>query len=104
MAYQKIGHHPRYPTNPFIAKAIDEIEIKKKTQIIRPGNRSAIQQIVNDQGELTGHTAFLKYIEVDDEQFAKVFLSQFATFWELTKPAIRVFGYILNELYKPMFR
>lgn len=98
MAYQKIGDHPRHLTNPFVAKAIEEIQFTKKTQIIRPGSRSAIQQIVNDDGETTGHTAFMKYIEVDDEQFAKVFLSQFASFWELTKPAIRVFGYILNEL------
>ena len=27
---------------------------------------------------------------------AKVYLSQFAAFWELTKPAIRVFGYVLT--------
>jgi len=27
-----------------------------------------------------------------------VYLSQFAAFWELTKPAIRVFGYILTRL------
>ena len=29
---------------------------------------------------------------------AKVYLSQFAAFWELTKPAIRVFGYVLTRL------
>lgn len=98
MAYLKIGNHPKHQENPFIEKAIDEIEFKKKTQVVHSGNRSVIQHIVNDNGEPSGHTAFLRYVEVDDEQFAKVFLSQFAAFWDLTKPAIRVFGYILNQL------
>jgi hypothetical protein len=40
----------------------------------------------------------MRYVEVDEEQFAKVYLSQFAAFWELTKPAIRVFGYILTKV------
>jgi hypothetical protein len=40
----------------------------------------------------------MKFVEVDEEQFAKVYLSQFTAFWELSKPAIRVFGFIINVL------
>ncbi len=54
--------------------------------------------MVNAEGEATGYGAFMQYIEVDEDKFAKVYLSQFAAFWELSKPAIRVFGYILSAL------
>lgn len=32
------------------------------------------------------------------KKFAKIYLSQFAAFWELSKPAIRVFGYIITMI------
>ncbi len=54
--------------------------------------------IVNNSGEVEGHTAFMRFVEVDEEKFSKVYLSQFTSFWELSKPAIRVFGYILSVL------
>ena len=41
---------------------------------------------------------FLRQIEVDEEQFTKVYLSQFESFWDLSKNAIRVFGYIMTKL------
>jgi hypothetical protein len=40
----------------------------------------------------------MRFIEVEEEKFAKLYLSQFSSFWELSKPAIRVFGYILTKL------
>ena len=73
----------------------------KKTRIIRPdeGLAKQTQQIVvNSDGETTGYGAFMQYIEVDEDKFAKIYLSQFAAFWELSKPAIRVFGYLLSVL------
>jgi hypothetical protein len=99
MKYNPITKQPAFEENPFVEKAIHDIKIVQKTQVIRPQNKGEIQLIVNSgSGEVQGHTAFMKFVEVDEMQFAKVYISQFASFWELTKPAIRVFGFIITIL------
>lgn len=103
MKYKKITEHPAYENNPFVEEALEGIQKQtvRKTRVIRPddGLAKQVQQIVvNADGEATGYGAFMQYIEVDEDKFAKVYLSQFAAFWELSKPAIRVFGYILSAL------
>lgn len=99
MKYKSLTKQTAFEENPFVEKAIQDIKIVQRTQVIRPQNQDEIQLIVNSgTGEVQGHTAFMKYVEVDEEQFAKVYLSQFAAFWELTKPAIRVFGFIMTRL------
>lgn len=98
LKYKKIKEFESYNENPFVEKAIQDIKIVKRTQVIRPENRDEIQMITSSEGEVTGYSAFTRFIEVDEEKFAKVYLSQFASFWELSKPAIRVFGYIITVL------
>lgn len=103
MKYRKITEHPISEVNPFVEEALAEIQKQtvRKTRVIRPdeGLARQVQQIVvNIEGEPTGYGAFMQYIEVDEDKFAKVYLSQFAAFWELSKPAIRVFGYLLSVL------
>ena len=89
MKYKALTKQEAFDENPFVEKAIRDIKIVQKTQVVRPQNQNEIQLIVNSgSGEVQGHTAFMRYVEVDEEQFAKVYLSQFAAFWELTKPAI----------------
>ena len=65
---------------------------------MRTGNRDEIQMIVNNEGNVEGYSAFMRFVEVDEERFAKVYLSQFESFWDLSKPSIRVFGYIMSIL------
>jgi hypothetical protein len=103
MNYRKITDFPISEANPFVEEALAGIQKQtvKKTRIIRPdeGLAKQTQQIVvNSDGETTGYGAFMQYIEVDEDKFAKIYLSQFAAFWELSKPAIRVFGYLLSVL------
>lgn len=98
MKYNKVTVHEQFKENPFVERAIQDIRIVKKTQVIRPKNKDEIQMITSSEGEVTGYTAFTRFIEVDEERFAKVYLSQFASFWELSKAAIRVFSYILSVL------
>jgi len=98
MAYKSVKKHEAFKENPFVEQVIQDIKIIQKTQVVRSKNRDEIQLIVNSSGEVEGHTAFMKFVEVDEEQFAKVYLSQFSAFWELSKPAIRVFGFIINVL------
>ncbi|GAA4461157.1 hypothetical protein GCM10023189_36480 [Nibrella saemangeumensis] len=98
MKYAKLKAQPTFNENPFVEQAINDIKVVRKTQVVRPENRDEIQMITSTDGEITGYTAFMRFVELDEERFAKVYLSQFTAFWELTKPAIRVFGYILSIL------
>lgn len=98
MKYNKITNFEEYTENPFVEKAIEDVKIVKKTQTIRPKGKGEIQMIVNNVGEVTGHSAFMRFVEVDEEKFAKLYLAQLSSFWELSKPAIRVFSYILTKL------
>lgn len=96
--YKKIRDFEEYQDNPFLDRAIQEIKVVKKTQVMRTENKDEIQMIVNGDGEVEGYSAFMRFIEVDEEKFAKIYLNQFAAFWDLPKPAIRVFGYIISIL------
>lgn len=98
MAYKSVKKYEVFKENPFVEKAIQDIKIVKKTQVIRPKNKDEIQLIVSSGGDVEGHSAFMRYIEVDEEKFTKLYLSQFTSFWELSKSAIRVFGYIISIL------
>ena len=98
MKYKSLTSNPEFEENPFVEKAIEDIKIIKRTQTIRAKNKTEIQMIVSSDGEIEGYSAFMRYIEIDEDKFAKVYLSQFSAFWELSKPAIRVFGYILSVL------
>lgn len=95
--YKKMSQYKGFTENPFIEKAIEDIEIVKKTQVIRAKERSEVKLIIDEKsGNVEGHTAFMRFIEVDEEKFAKLYLSQLSAFWDLPKPAIRVFSYIMN--------
>jgi hypothetical protein len=93
--------------NPFVEQAIEKINknIVKKYKNASGSSSKAVLSAVDDNGEVVGHTTFIQQIEVDEEQFTKFYLSQFGAFWDLGKQAIRVFGYIMNQLQpkKDMF-
>lgn len=96
--YKKLKEFEAFEENPFIEQAVNDIKVIKRTQVIRPKSKDEIQMITSTDGEVTGYTAFMRFVEVDEERFAKVYLSQFTSFWDLSKPAIRVFSYILTVL------
>ena len=86
--------------NPFLKEAIEQIQsgIVKKYKNTSGSSRNAILQAVNSDGELVGHTSFIQQIEVDEEKFTKIYLSQFSAFFELNQQGIKVFGYIMTKL------
>lgn len=96
--YKSIRDFTAYNENPFVEKAVQDIKIVRRQQVIRPKNKDEIQMITSTDGEITGYSQFMRFIEVEEEKFAKLYLSQLASFWELTKPSIRVFSYILTVL------
>ena len=86
--------------NPFVKQAIEQIQsnIVKKYRNTAGTSKSAILQAVNSDGELVGHTSFVRQIEVDEQQFTKFYLSNFSNFFDLSPSAIKVFGYIMTVL------
>lgn len=99
MDYKTLNVHEKYKENPFVEEAIDNIRIKKRTQMVGASSRKALHYVVNsDTNEVDAYSAFLKVVEVDEERFAKLFLAELGAFWDLSKPAIRVFTYISTVL------
>ncbi len=93
--------------NPFLRDAIEQIQnnIVKKYKSSTGSSKDAILQAVDSFGNPSGHTSFIRQIEVDEEQFTKIYLSQFSAFFDLKNTAIKVFGYIMTQLQpkKDMF-
>ena len=95
-----LGRHELNRENPFLKEAIEQIQsgIVKKYKNTSGTSRNAILQAVNSEGEVMGHTSFIQQIEVDEQQFTKIYLSQFSAFFNLKSQAIKVFGYIMTKL------
>jgi hypothetical protein len=97
----KLSVYEKNKKNPFLEQAIEEINnniVKKYKTSAQQDQRAVLQAIDPKTGEMLGHTTFLRRIEVDEEKFSKVYLSQFESFWELGKQGIRVFSYIMTKL------
>ena len=100
MKVKKITDFEKNIENPFLKEAVQQIQsgIVKKYKNTSGTSRGAILQAVNSEGELVGHTSFIRQIEVDEQQFTKIYLSQFSSFFELNSQSIKVFGYIMTKL------
>lgn len=96
---KKLSEFEKFESNPFVEKAIQEVQISKRYRSDTATDKRAVLQAINpNTGEVLGHTMFVRHVEVDEEKFTKVYLSQFQSFWELNKAAIRVFGYIMSKM------
>lgn len=87
--------------NPFLKEAVEQVQnmvVKRFKSAVRTDERAILKAYDENTGEVLGHTQFIRQIEVDEEQFAKFYLSNFSVFFDLKPPAIKVFGYILNQL------
>lgn len=87
--------------NPFLKQAIEQVEkntIKRYKTAARTDEKAILKAYDESTGEVLGHTQFIRQIEVDEEQFAKLYLSNFSAFFDLKPQAIKVFGYILTQL------
>lgn len=87
--------------NPFLKQALEQINnniVKKYKTATKTGQKAILQAFDPSTGEVLGHTQFIRQIEVDEEQFTKIYLSQFSSFWNLNTQAIKVFGYIMTKL------
>jgi hypothetical protein len=96
---KKVSDYNRYPENPFLTDIVKEVEPVQRMKWSRAANKEVLHTVFNSStGEVIGHSAFMQMVEVDEKQFAKLYLSNMAAFWDLSKPAIRVFTYIMTVI------
>lgn len=103
MTIKKLSEFEMNRENPFISEALEVINknIIQKTKMTKNTDERAILKAVDEStGEILGHTAFIRQIEVDEEKFTKFYLSGFQAFYDLKASSIKVFGFIMN-LLKP---
>ena len=87
--------------NPFLKQAVEKVQshiVKKYKTASNTDEKAILQAFDKTTGEVLGHTRFVRQIEVDEDKFAKFYLSNFSAFFELKPSAIKVFGYILEQL------
>ena len=81
-------------------QAGEEVEkhiVKKYRNSTGQGQRALVAAADIHTGEVF-KTSFLRQMEVDEDQFVKLYLSNFAAFFDLSKAAIRVFGYFMQAM------
>lgn len=94
----RLSSFEKNEANPFMEQVIEEVEkhvIKKYKSNTGSDKRGIVVACDTDTGEVF-KTSFIRQMEVDEQQFAKLYLSNFPAFFDLSTAAIRVFGYILT--------
>lgn len=91
----KVSEAIKHSESPFLSSEILRIDKGKKT-IIAGSTKDVL--INSETGEVTGATILHKYKEVDKEQFVKLFIGEVSALFDLTKPGLKVFGYLLQAL------
>lgn len=97
----KLSNYDFNEENPFLKEAIEQVNsnvVKKYKTASKTGEKAILQAFDSNTGEILGHTQFIRQIEVDEQQFAKFYLSNFSAFFDLKPSSIKVFGYVLNQL------
>ena len=94
----KLTDFQKNEENPFMKQAIEGIEnhVVKKYKSNSGGDKRAVVALADTETGEVFKTSFIRQIEVDEEQFTKLYLSNFAAFFDLSQAAIRVFGYFMT--------
>jgi len=96
MSYQKVTNYQSNKENPFLKDTVSHV-IKGEKKIMM-GSGKDTDLVVGINGEIKGHSVFLKRTTIDKAQFAKVYVSNLVQFFGLSKAGIRVFGYIASTV------
>jgi hypothetical protein len=81
--------------NPFVKQTIQHIEKGEKVTLMATKNPDLI---INSDGEVKGHSVFLRRSKVDKAQFLKIYVSSLANFFDLSKNAVKIFSYLSSIL------
>lgn len=95
-SYNKITEYAVNRRNPFIDETM--IHIEKGTKTIMVTNREHDLLVDSSTGSVKGVTMLAVHKKVDKAQFMKVFYEGFRRLYDLSKSAIRVFGFIVETM------
>lgn len=99
MGYKQITKYEQYQENPFLDETTRSVKVVKRTQMMTATGKDAVHYVVNrESGEIDGYSSFMRVVEVDQEQFTKLYTSELAAIWDLSKPGIRVLTYVMSAL------
>ena len=73
----------KHKENPFMEQSLEEVHenVAKKYKTSSGTSQTAILHAIDENGEIKGHTTFLRQIEVDEKQFVKLYLSNLSNFF-----------------------
>jgi hypothetical protein len=89
--YNKIKGYTANKQNPFIGETMTHIEVGNK--IIMATHKDH-DLLIDSNGDVKGHTILAVKRKVDKAQFMKVYYEAFRSLYNLSKSALRTFGFI----------
>jgi len=92
---KKLYHYKLNEVNPFLENTFLHIEKGDKVLFFGHGNEMMIDR---ETGEPLAHSVFAKKTKVDKAQFAKIYTSNIANMFGLSKTGIKIFGYVLKSI------
>jgi len=98
---KKVSDFVKNKENPFLTQAIESIDkniVKRYRSSTNTDEKATLVAYDPNTSEILGHTRFVRQIEVDEAQFAKLYLANLKMFFNLSKAGIRVYAYILKVL------
>lgn len=95
MAYNKITNFGLNEGNPFLPATMVHVEKGEKTLLFGQKNPDLI---IDSDSQVKGHSLFARKVTVDKAKFMKIFMSGLTNWFDLSKPAIKVFAYIAETL------
>lgn len=84
----------KYKENPFLEKEVLTIKVKNK----RVGVASGTALVDTQTGETVGMTTIAQKIEVDAEEFIKLYTKDITVYFELSPSGIKTFAILLREV------
>lgn len=90
-SYNKIKEYKTNKRNPFIGETITHVEIGNKMIMATHKDHDLL---IGTNGDVKGHTVLAVKKKVDKAQFMKVYYEAFRSLYDLSKSALRVFGFI----------
>ncbi len=98
--YKKLSDYPPNKENPFLEQAVAEMKVSIKRQAIRPKKRGgeATLLLVDGLGEEHGEASFIRQVEVDEEEFTKLFKEGVPKIAGLSTRGTKVWTYVCDQL------
>lgn len=93
----KLAEAEKYKNNPFMGNDQIKLDVGKKSTVIGAGQKLMVDNqtgAVDDSVKMFYH----KYRDVDRTQFVKLYVSEIASLFDMSKTALKILGYILGSL------